>query len=201
VRVIRTVFLCVTLTACAGTPGKPASPVAGAPTVAVLSLSTARVERFGYSKPLRFDLKEKRIDPTDVRRLAIIDAFGAQSRERLAAAGYPIVDPAAVAQSETTLQAAQRLDVARLRQTLGADWLLLSSLSRWDEEDPGGGRDAVVVSLVMTLYDLRTRAVVWEATAKDREFRLLNNLQHQPADFVRVVLRRMMKDLPHAAAR
>jgi hypothetical protein len=174
--------------------------VAGAPTVAVLALSTARVKQFGYHKPLRFDLKEKRIDPTDVRRLAIIDAFGAQSRERLAAAGYPVVDPGAVAQAEASLQAAQRLDVARLRQTLGADWLLLSSLSRWDEEDPGGGRDAVVVSLVMTLYDLHTSKVVWETTAKDREFRLLNNLQHEPADFVRVVLRRMMKDLPHAVA-
>ena len=175
--------------------------MAGAPTVAVLSLSTAQVKEFGYHKPLHFDLKEKRIDPTDVRRLAIIDAFGTQSRERLAAAGYPVVDPAAVAQAEASLQAAQHLDAGRLRQTLGADWLLLSSLSRWDEEDPGGGRDAVVVSLVMTLYDLHTSKVVWEATAKDREFRLLNNLQHEPADFVRVVLRRMMKDLPPAAAR
>jgi len=199
VRSILSVFLCLTLVACAGTPAKPPAPVVGAPTVAVLSLSTAQVKQFGYHKPLRIDLKEKRIDPTDVRRLAIIDAFGAQSRERLAAGGYPVVDPAAVALAEVSLQAAQRLDVARLRQTLGADWLLLSSLSRWDEVDPGGGRDAVVVSLVMTLYDLRTRAVVWEATAKDREFRLLNNLQHEPADFVHVILRRMMKDLPPAA--
>ena len=200
-RPLLSILLCLTLVACAGRPAKPAAAVAGAPAVAVLSLSTERVPEFGYRKPLRFDLKEKRLDPTDVRRLAIIDAFGTQSRERLAAAGYPVVDPAAVAQAEATLQAAQRLDLARLRQTLGADWLLLSSLSRWDEEDPGGGRNAVVVSLVMTLYDLRTHAVVWEVEAQDREFRLLNNLQHEPADFVRVILRRVMKDLPRAAAR
>jgi hypothetical protein len=196
-----TAFLCIALTACAGRTAKPAAPVAGAPAVAVLSLSTARVKEFGYRKPVRFDLKEKRIDPTDVRRVAIIDAFGAQTRDRLATAGYPVVDPEAVARAEASLQAAQRLDVASLRQTLGADWLLLSSLSRWDEEDPGGGRNAVVVSLVMTLYDLRTRAVVWEAQVQDREFRLLNNLQHEPADFVRVILRRVMKDLPPATGR
>ena len=169
--------------------------------VAVLSASTAQVKEFGYRKPLGFLIDSKHIERTDTRRLAIIDAFRAQTRKRFAKAGYQVVPPDAVAAAEATLQAAGSLDRQRLLQTLGADWVVLTSLSRWDEQDLGAGSNAVVVSLTMTLYDIRTGKVIWEGRAQDQEFRLVSNLQHEPADFVRAILRWVMRDLPAATAR
>jgi|GEM_PF-2328659 len=195
-------LVCLSLVSCAGGQKSARVPaVAGAPTVAVLSMSTAQVKEFGYRKPLGFILDEKHIERTDTRRLAIIDAFRTQTRERFAKAGYGVVAPDAVAAAETALQTAGPLDRQRLRQTLGADWVVLTSLSRWDEQDPGGGANAVVASLVVTLYDLRTGEVVWEGRARDQEFPLANDLQREPADFVAAVLRRVMRDLPPATAR
>jgi hypothetical protein len=200
-RTVLTAFLCVAVAACAGRGVRPSAIVAGAPTVAVLAVSTAHVQEFGYRQPLGFNLDAKRLERTDTRRLAIIAAFGAQLRERFAKAGYPVVAPETVAAAEVALQAAGSLDRQRLRQTLAADWVVLTSLSRWDEQDPGGGANAVVASLVVTLYDMRTGDVVWEGRAQDQEFPLANDLQREPADFVAAVLRRVMRDLPAATAR
>jgi len=194
-------ILVVAMVGCAGGSVRPSATAVGAPRVAVLAASTAQVKEFGYRKPLGFHLDEKHIERTDTRRLAIIAAFGAQIRERFATAGYPVVAPAAVAAAEVALRGAGSLDRQQMRQTLAADWVVLTSLSRWDEQDPGGGANAVVASLVVSLYDMHTGDVVWEGRAQDQEFPLANDLQREPADFVAAVLRRVMRDLPAATAR
>ncbi len=187
------VCLALVLTACGHAP--PAGEQA-APVVAVVTPSAPANARFAFRHRIRLDLKEMRLDRGEVHRGEILEAVRGAEVARLARAGYRLAPEEGRGEVEATLAGAARLDRATLRRVLRADLLLLTTVGEWDEPRTDELKNAVTVSIEVSLHDLRDGHLVWRNRVRGALVRTLNDLDDTPDDLARAAVAEVMRALP-----
>jgi len=187
------VSLALILTACGHTPPANQPPP---PVVAVVTPSAPANAHFVFRHRIRLDLDEMGLDRGALHRGEVLEAVRSAVVARLSRTGYRLAPEAGRHEAEAALAGATRLDRATLRRALHADLLLLTTVSRWDEPPAGGLKNAVTVSVEMTLHDLRDGRLVWRQRIAGATVRTLSELQRETADLARAAVAEVMTTLP-----
>lgn len=189
------ILVCVALvfTACGHAP--PAGEQT-APVVAVVTPSAPADAHFSFRHRIRLDLEEMRLDRGEIHRGEILEAVRGAEVARLSRAGYRLAPEAGRGEAEAALAGAARLDRATLRRALQADLLLLTTVREWDEPSANELKNAVTVSIEVSLHDLRDGHLVWRNRIRGLLVRTLNDLDDAPDDLARAAVAEAMRALP-----
>jgi len=181
------------LTTCGHAPPAGEQPP---PVVAVVTPPAPANAHFAFRHRMRLDLKEMKIDRGEIHRSEILEAVRGAEVARLARAGYRLAPEAGREEAEAALAGAARLDRATLRRALQADLLLLTTVSEWDEPRTDELKNAVTVSIEVSLHDLRDGHLVWRNRIHGGLVRTLNDLDDTPDDLARAAVAETMRALP-----
>lgn len=189
------ILVCVAFvfTACGHAP--PAGEQT-APVVAVVTPSAPADAHFSFRHRIRLDLKEMRLDRGEIHRGEILEAVRSAEVARLSRAGYRLAPEAGRGEAEAALAGAARLDRATLRRALQADLLLLTTVREWDEPSTNELKNAVTVSIEVSLHDLRDGHLVWRNRIRNALVRTLNDLNDATDDLARAAVAEAMRALP-----
>jgi len=187
------ISLALILTACGHAP--PADQ-ALPPVVAVVTPSAPANAHFAFRHRIRLDLDDMRLDRGALRRGEVVKAVRSAAVARLSRAGYRLAPEAGREEAEAALAGAAKLDRTALRRVLQADLVLLTTVNRWDEPPAGGLKNAVTVSVEMTLHDLRDGHLVWRQRIAGATVRTPSELQIETADLARAAVAEAMTTLP-----
>jgi len=185
--------LALVLAACGHAPPPARAP---APVVAVVTPSAGANAHFTFRHRIRLDIDEMKLDRGALGRREVAEAVRSAEVARLARAGYRLAPEAGRASAEAALARAAQLDRATLRRALQADLLLLTTVSQWDEPHAGGLKNAVTVSIEVTLHDLRDGRLVWRQRITGATVRTPTELQNETADLARAAVAEAMRSLP-----
>lgn len=171
-------------------------PVAGAPLVAVVtpSIPPQAVVRFRHR--LRIHLESGTLERKAARRAGVARELAAAERAVLRRLGYRVVPGPEMHRAEAVLRRAERLDLAALRRSLGADRLLLTTVRRWEEAPVGGPPNRVVVTLEASLHDLHTGRLLWHGRLRAAEVETPTELQRGQADLARAAAAAALREVP-----